>query len=305
MAIIEVANLYKNYGQVKAVQGVSFSVQKGEIFGILGPNGAGKTTTLEILEGLRSADMGEVKIGGADVLRQPQKVKQIIGVQLQSESFFDNLTLKELLELFGKIYQKKVAAYDLLQKVDLLEKAHTQHKTLSGGQQRRFSIAASLVNQPQVLFLDEPTTGLDPQARRYAWELIKQIRQSGITIVLTTHYMEEAEYLCDRVAVMDHGKIVDIGAPFELIQTVFVKNHITFSSKKFIAHSDLERLYGVTNVAKKENGTYHLETNDPEATLFKLLQESYDQNLGLYNLDLRRPNLEDVFIYLTGHKLRE
>ncbi len=305
MSIIEVTNLYKNYGQVKAVQGVSFFVQKGEIFGILGPNGAGKTTTLEILEGLKSADLGEVNIAGFDVLRQPQMVKEIIGVQLQSESFFDSLTLKELLELFGKIYQKEVAAYDLLKKVDLLEKAHAQHKTLSGGQQRRFSIAAALVNQPQVLFLDEPTTGLDPQARRYAWELIREIRKSGITIVLTTHYMEEAEYLCDRVAIMDHGKIVDIGAPAELIQTIPVKNYITFSSKKFIAQSDLERLYGVTGAAKKENGTYSLTTKDPEATLFRLLQDSYDAKLGLYNLGLRRPNLEDVFIHLTGHKLRE
>ena len=217
MPVIEVKDLHKNYESVRAVNGVSFEVESGEIFGILGPNGAGKTTTLEILEGLKSADAGRVIIDGLDALKQTAQVKNIIGVQLQSESFFENLNLIELLELLASFYPpspkamadsaglrgKKINAVELLRKVDLVEKAYSYYNNLSGGQQRRFSIAATLVSAPKVLFLDEPTTGLDPQSRRYIWELIKQIRKNGATIILTTHYMEEAEVLCDRVAIMD------------------------------------------------------------------------------------------------------
>src|SRR3989338_4185343 len=304
MLIIEVKNLHKNYGNVKAVQGIDFAVEKVEIFGILGPNGAGKTTTLEILEGLNYADVGSVTIVGLDALKQTQAVKKKIGVQLQSEAFFENLQLVELLDLFASFYRTKVNALELLEKVDLQEKAYAYYANLSGGQQRRFSIAASMVNNPEVLFLDEPTTGLDPQARRYVWELIKRIKQTGTTIILTTHYMEEAQLLCNRIAIMDHGKIVKIGSPEELIDSLLARHIISFSSDKYIANEDLRIIYGVKNV-RKENGTFHLETEDPNATLYRLLQDSYNSKNNLSNLDIHRPNLEDVFIFYTGHTLRE
>ena len=304
MSIIEVRDLYKSYGEVKAVRGVSFAVEKGEIFGILGPNGAGKTTTLEVLEGLNKADSGTVTIAGFDALKQTQEVKHKIGVQLQSESFFDKLQLVELLDLFASFYNKKIEALGLLKKVDLLDKAYAYYKDMSGGQQRRFSIAITLVNQPEILFLDEPTTGLDPQSRRYVWELIKQIRDSGTTVILTTHYMEEAEVLCDRVAIMDHGVIIKTGTPKELISSLPVKNTISFAAEKYVAIGDLELLCGVKK-AVRENGVYILETADPSATLYRLLQDAYDRKLDITDLHLHKPTLEDVFIHYTGHALRE
>lgn len=215
--VLEVRNLKKRYGELAAVDGVSFSVRNKEIFGILGPNGAGKTTTLECIETLVAFDEGDIKVGGRDVRSSPQKVKEIIGVQLQSSSFFDRLTLVELLELFGELYGRKVDALGLLGEVELQEKRKSEVKELSGGQKQRFSIAAALVNEPLVLFLDEPTTGLDPQARRHLWSVVRRIRDEGTTIVLTTHYMDEAEELCDRVAIMDRGKIATLDEPHVLI----------------------------------------------------------------------------------------
>ncbi len=215
--ILEVQNLVKRYADLEAVKGISFSVQKQEIFGILGPNGAGKTSTLEMIETLRTIDNGEVRLNGLDAKTQPQEVKRVIGVQLQSSSFFDKLNLKELLELFGEMYGRQVDPIQLLREVELEDKAKVQVALLSGGQKQRFSIAAALVNEPVVIFLDEPTTGLDPQSRRHLWGVIKRIRSEGKTIVLTTHYMEEAEELCDRVAIMDQGKIIALDKPRELI----------------------------------------------------------------------------------------
>src|SRR5437660_2722055 len=205
---IVVDGLRKRYGSLVAVDGISFRVKDREIFGLLGPNGAGKTTTVEILEGLRQADSGRAVVAGIDVRKEPQRVKGLIGVQLQASAFFDFLNLVELLDMFAALYQRQVDARALLRRVDLEEKASSRVKTLSGGQKQRFSIATALVNEPQVLFLDEPTTGLDPQARRNLWELADSIRAEGRTIVLTTHYMDEAEPLCDRVPHMDHGKIL-------------------------------------------------------------------------------------------------
>lgn len=216
--ILEVRNLKKRYGDLVAVDGVSFSVTRQEIFGILGPNGAGKTTTLEMIETLRPIDSGDVLLDGIDVRKSPQEVKRRIGVQLQSSSFFDKLNLRELLLLFGEIYGRKVDPMKLLEEVELQDKIKAHVAQLSGGQKQRFSIAAALVNEPLVLFLDEPTTGLDPQARRHLWGVIKRIRTEGKTIVLTTHYMEEAEELCDRVAIMDMGKIIALAPPNELIR---------------------------------------------------------------------------------------
>ena len=218
--VLQVDDLVKWYGGVTAVDGVSFSVHAREIFGILGPNGAGKTTTLECIETLRTVDAGTILLGGLDVRRQAQEVKRIIGVQLQSSSFFDKLSLAELLVLFGGMYGRHVDPLALLDEVELRDRARSQVVQLSGGQKQRFSIAAALVNDPVVIFLDEPTTGLDPQARRHLWGVIKRIRSEGKTIVITTHYMDEAEELCDRVAIMDAGKIIAMAPPHEMIDAL-------------------------------------------------------------------------------------
>jgi ABC-2 type transport system ATP-binding protein len=218
--ILIVRDLRKRYGSLQAVDGVSFEVREGEIFGILGPNGAGKTTTLEMIEGMRPIDSGSATVDGVDVARDPRGVKARIGIQLQASAFFDELTLVELLDLFGELYGRNVDAAGLLASVELSEKAGSQVRTLSGGQKQRFSIAAALVNEPRVLFLDEPSTGLDPQARRHLWGLIRDIRERGHTVVLTTHYMEEAEELCDRVAIMDGGRIIALDTPQGLVDAL-------------------------------------------------------------------------------------
>ena len=248
--IITVTDLRKTYGSLTAVDGVSFDVGEGEVFGILGPNGAGKTTTLEMIEGMRPIDAGEAIIDGVDVTADPREVKRRIGIQLQSSAFFDELTLVEILDLFGRLYEREVDPTGLLALVDLTEKAKSQVRTLSGGQKQRFSIASALVNDPRVLFLDEPTTGLDPQARRHMWGLVRSIRESGHTVVLTTHYMEEAEELCDRVAIMDRGRIIALDTPQRLVDGLVGRG---------FTKARVERL----------------------------------------------ANLEDVFIDMTGHELRE
>lgn len=220
--IIQVRNLTKRYGDLVAVDGISFEVSRGETFGILGPNGAGKTTTLEMIEGLKRASSGTILVDGLDVAHQTHGVKSIIGVQLQASTFFESLTLRELLVLFAALYGRTVDPMVLLAEVQLTEKADSQVKELSGGQKQRFSIAVGLVNDPKVLFLDEPTTGLDPQARRNLWELVQQIKRRGTTVVLTTHYMDEAEVLCDRIAIMDHAHIVALDTPKDLMHQLGV-----------------------------------------------------------------------------------
>ncbi|MBQ13926.1 MAG: ABC transporter ATP-binding protein [Gammaproteobacteria bacterium] len=226
MSIIEVKNLAKKYPlpddsskTFYAVAGISFSIEAGEIYGILGPNGAGKTTTLEMLEGLIDIDEGSAFIDGIDVGSNPFEVKEIIGVQLQSNEYFDNLSLIELLTLFATLYDRSIDAINLLEKVQLVEKAQAKPANLSGGQKQRFSIACALANNPKVLFLDEPTTGLDPQAKRNLWDLVLQLNSNGMTVVLTTHNMEEAESLCQRIAIMDHGNVVAEDTPQNLILT--------------------------------------------------------------------------------------
>ncbi len=238
--IIEVKNLTKKYGSFTAVNGISFSVEKGEVFGILGPNGAGKTTTLEMIEGLRDITSGTISVDGLNVKKQREEVKKIIGVQLQTTGFFENLTLKELLVMYGTLYNMKVDPMAILEEVELSEKANAQTVTLSGGQKQRFSIALALANDPKVMFLDEPTTGLDPQARRHLWTLIQQIQEKGKTIVLTTHYMEEAEELCQRVAIMDHGEIVQLDTPDNLIDALLQKG---FSKKRVEKQANLEDVF--------------------------------------------------------------
>jgi ABC-2 type transport system ATP-binding protein len=248
--IISVKNLVKQYGSFEAVKGIGFEVQEGEIFGLLGPNGAGKSTTLEIMETLRLKTSGEVLIGGFDIDKEPNEIKQIIGVQLQTSGFYPALKLVELIELFAGLYNRNVSPMELLKKVNLEDKAKSVFKSLSGGQKQRFSIATTLINNPKIIFLDEPTTGLDPQARRNLWELIKEIRLQGTTIVITTHYMDEAEILCDRVAIMDAGKLISLDSPDRLID--------------------------------------------------QLLQTGFERQK-----ESKGANLEDVFIQMTGHALRE
>lgn len=238
--VLKVKNLKKAYGDFQAVKGVSFDVAPGEVFGILGPNGAGKTTTLEMIEGLRPIDSGKVTVDGVDVAQDPYKVKERIGVQLQSAAFFDNLTLVELLKLFGDLYHESVHPMHLLREVNLEDKAKSKAKSLSGGQRQRFSIATTLVNQPVIIFLDEPTTGLDPQARRNLWELVKQIKEKGTTVVITTHYMEEAEVLCDRIAIMDDGKIVAMDTPAKLIDQLLKRG---FKPRRTVAKATLEDVF--------------------------------------------------------------
>lgn len=238
--IIDVHGLTKRYGDQTVVKGIDFSVAKGEIFGILGPNGAGKTTTLEMLEALRTIDDGTAVIDGIDVAKHPKKIKDIIGIQLQSTNFYDHLTLTEQLKMFASLYGSKVDVAALLAKVQLTEKARNYVEQLSGGQKQRFAIASTLVNSPKVLFLDEPTTGLDPQARRNLWELIKQIREEGVTIVLTTHYMDEAELLCDRLAIMDNGQIITTDSPHNLIQQLLKRG---FKKKQVVEQANLEDVF--------------------------------------------------------------
>jgi ABC-2 type transport system ATP-binding protein len=240
-ALLQVNNLRKTYADgFEAVKGVSFSVKRGEVFGILGPNGAGKTTTLEMIEGLRSISSGNVVLDGIDVQKDPYAVKERIGIQLQSSSFFQNLNLLELLKLFNDLYHADSDPLELLREVDLEEKAKSQVKALSGGQKQRFSIATTMVNKPVAIFLDEPTTGLDPQARRNLWELVQQIQKKGTTVIMTTHYMEEAQVLCDRVAVMDEGMIIAEGTPELLIKQLLGRG---FKPKQKVEPATLEDVF--------------------------------------------------------------
>jgi len=238
--MIEVRDLKKRYGDKQAVDGVSFSVKKGEIFGILGPNGAGKTTTLEMMETLRPIDSGTVIIDGVDVAKNPQKIKYMIGVQPQSPAFQDKTKLKEVIELFAAAYGEKVDVMKFLRDVDLEEKADSYYESLSGGQKQRLSITTALVHGPKVFFLDEPTTGLDPQARRHLWELIEDVRKRGISVIMTTHYMDEAEVLCDRIAVMDNGKIVAIDTPKNLIKQLLGRG---FKKDQHVEQANLEDVF--------------------------------------------------------------
>lgn len=239
-AMVVVKNLKKRYGEKQAVDGVSFSVKKGEIFGILGPNGAGKTTTLEMMETLRPIDEGTVEIDGIDVSKNPHKIKYLIGVQPQSPAFQDKTKLTEVVEMFGAAYGERVDPMEFLRDVELEEKATNYVEDLSGGQKQRLSITTALVHGPKVFFLDEPTTGLDPQARRHLWELIEKVRDKGISVIMTTHYMDEAEILCDRIAVMDNGKIIAIDTPKNLIKQLLDRG---FTKKQHVEQANLEDVF--------------------------------------------------------------
>ena len=238
--IISVKNLVKNYGAFRAVKSISFDVYEGEIFGLLGPNGAGKSTTLEIIETLREKTSGEVIVDGIDLDKYPGEIKKLIGVQLQSSGFYPGLNLVELIKLFGGLYNRDVDPMSLLKKVNLEDKAKSKSKELSGGQRQRFSIATTLINNPKIVFLDEPTTGLDPQARRNLWNLIREIRDNGATVILTTHYMDEAEQLCDRIAIMDEGEIIKLDSPDKMIDELVASG---FQRPKEVKAANLEDVF--------------------------------------------------------------
>ncbi len=238
--IISVKDLVKNYGKFQAVKGISFDVYEGEIFGLLGPNGAGKSTTLEIIETLRDKTSGKIIVDGLDLDKEPKKIKKIIGVQLQASGYYPGLNLVELIDMFCGLYNTKTDPLALLDMVSLRDKAKNKYKEMSGGQKQRFSIATTLINKPKIIFLDEPTTGLDPQARRNLWELIKRIREGGTTVIITTHYMDEAEQLCERVAIMDEGRIIALQSPDKLIDDLVASG---FDRPKVTKAANLEDVF--------------------------------------------------------------
>jgi ABC-2 type transport system ATP-binding protein len=300
---IDAQDLRKRYGEVQAVDGITFQVERGEVFGMLGPNGAGKTTTVEIVEGLRTADSGRVTVLGQDVARETRAVKERIGVQLQQPTLMPRLTAAEVLALFGSFFERSRPIDDLIRMVGLEESRDRLAGTLSGGQQQRLSVALALVNQPEVVFLDEPTTGLDPQARANLWDLIETIRAEGATVLLTTHYMEEAEKLCDRVAIVDHGRIVALDTPRRLIDSNFAETAVIFQMRAAPVEA-LERLTGVRRV-ETDMDEVTLYSADVPATMAALLDFTRGLGQPLENLYVRGATLEDVFLRLTGRRLRE
>jgi len=303
-AYVQVEQLRKTYGDLTAVDGISFTIEQGEVFGLLGPNGAGKTTTLEIMEGLRSSDSGRVSISGMELPGAFDQLKQIIGVQLQATSLYDRIEVAEVLALFGSYYEKSLSVDELLKLVSLEEKRKDYVKNLSGGQLQRLALALALVNDPRLVFLDEPTTGLDPQARQNLWTIIERMKGEGRTVILTTHYMEEAERLADRVAVIDHGKIIAMDSPRALIRLLDTGGKIVCSVAGTLP---LEQLHNTPDIAKitQENGRLTLEVHDTKGALTLLLSIAGEHAIELEDLHVSRPNLEDVFLHLTGRHLRE
>ena len=301
--VIQVDKLSKSYGDLRAVDNLSFDVGKGEIFGFLGPNGAGKTTTLTILEGLRRPDQGRVTVLGMDVTRETREIKRRIGVQLQSTSLLLDLTVFEQVRLFARLYGCRPGRGEilaLLGEVGLTDKSSALPEQLSDGQQQRLALALALINRPELIFLDEPTTGLDPQSRRALWQLIRNLRDGGRTVVLTTHYMEEAEALCDRVGIIDSGKLVALDTPGALINRLAGLSSITTSA--YMPLADLRSLPYVTNV-HRDGARLHFQTGDVATTLRTILDLAEQHQLQLHDLHIKQPNLEDVFLNLTGRTI--
>ncbi len=303
---VRVEGLVNRFGDVTAVDGISFSVKSGEIFGILGPNGAGKTTTLEIIEGLQQPTQGSITVLGLDVLKKSAQVKARIGVQLQSSAYHDHLTLKEILALLGSFYPKRVSPGSLLEQVGLLDKADSRVNQLSGGQKQRFTVAASLVNEPELVILDEPTTGLDPQARRNLWEMVRDIHQRGVTVVLTTHYMEEAEALCQRLAIMDRGRLLTVDEPRSLINRLDATYAVKLVVADPLTESQIASLNGgVEFVQAVGDNAYLLRLRNTPRALGAILDEIVRSEITLEHLEITPVTLEDVFLELTGNELRD
>jgi ABC-2 type transport system ATP-binding protein len=302
--VIRVRGLVKRYADITAVDGIDFEVRAGEVFGLLGPNGAGKTTTVEILEGLRAPDAGEAVVLGIDIAKDPEPLKPRIGISLQTASMYPKLTVVEIIDLFRSFYATSRPTDELIDMLELGEKRNSRTKELSGGQRQRLAVALALVNDPELIFLDEPTTGLDPAARRALWDLIRGLKAKGRSVLLTTHYMEEAEILCDRLAIMDHGRILEMGTVDELISKRFKERAVRFDTIDGIDDASLEKLAAVTSV-KHDDDAVLLYSSDVAATVGALLALTEARGLEPQNLGIRRATLEDVFLDLTGRALRD
>ena len=302
--ILQVENLVKHYGDVQAVRGVSFSVEEGEVFGLLGPNGAGKTTTVEILEGLRTLDSGRVSVCGLDPQRDPDALKQEIGAALQATALPDKMRVIEAIRLFASFYKRHRDPQELLKRFGLDDKKNSFYNQLSGGQKQRLALAMALVNDPRVCFLDEPTAGLDPQVRREIYDVIEELRHDKKTVLLTTHYIEEAERLCDRVAIIDHGKVIAFGTPRELKDRSSGTTRIEVRLSKPASDGILKTLEGVVD-ARELDGAYVLHSQRPPQTIVSLVKQLEAQGNELVSLEIATPSLEDVFIEMTGRRLRD
>ena len=302
--ILRVRGLVKRYGRATAVDGVGFAIRRGEIFGLLGPNGAGKTTTIEMIEGIRRPDAGEIIVDGLDARRKRRAVQARIGVQLQATSLFEELTVRETVALFGSFYPKALAPDALLAEVALADKARARPQDLSGGQRQRLALALALVNDPSLIFLDEPTSGLDPQSRRMLWDTVLRLRERGKTVVLTTHFMDEAQTLCDRIAIMDHGRIIAEDTPTGLVGMLGASATIECALAPAIAPEALRALLNVTDARTGTERTL-LYTTNLEATLVALLRLAAEHGARIDHLQVHTPTLEDVFLKLTGRGLRD
>ena len=303
-AVLKVENLTKRYGEVEAVRGISFQVAEGEVFGLLGPNGAGKTSTIEILEGLRDPDGGVLSVCGYDPRTQATELKHEIGAALQSTSLPDKIRVIEAIRLFASFYKRRRSPDDLLKRFGLEEKRNAFYNQLSGGQKQRLALAMALVNDPKVLFLDEPTAGLDPQVRREIYDIIEELKREKKTIVLTTHYIEEAERLCDRVAIVDHGKLISEGTPRDLKQSSGDKTRIEVRLARPETEAVLKGLEGVSD-CRALNGGFVLHCQRPPQAIVSLVKHLEAQGNELVSLEISTPSLEDVFIELTGRRLRD
>jgi ABC-2 type transport system ATP-binding protein len=302
--VVEVENLRKSYGPVEAVRGISFVIERGEVFGLLGPNGAGKTTTIEILEGLRSRDGGRVSVCGFDPAVHTSRLKERLGIQLQQTALPEKITVEEALRLFSSFYERRLDADALLEWFGLTEKRRAFYEGLSGGQQQRLALALAMVNDPDVVMFDEPTAGLDPQSRREIYSLIARLRDERRTVLLTTHYIEEAELLCDRVAVVDHGRIIAAGTPRQLIQQSQQSTRIEFVPRSPIPAEQLRELECAAEV-HIHDGRYTIRSRQAPRTLMALMRLLLAENNEVLEVHVERPSLEDVFIELTGRRLRD
>lgn len=303
MAIIDVKHLLKTYGSIKAVNDVSFEVHEGEIFGMVGPNGAGKTTTIECIEGLRKPDAGEVHVLGLDPQREGRILRERIGIQLQESELQDHIRVKEAIRLFSSFYKSPIREESLLEKLGLTGIQNAYYGNLSGGQKKRLFIALALVGDPEIVFLDELTTGLDPQGRRVMWDLVRSIREEGKTVVMTTHYMEDAERLCDRVAIIDHGRIVALNRPEILIQRLGAEKKVVFTVANLFKPEPLQTLPGVTRI--KQNGERIIVWGKGDDLLPNIVKIAEKQGWKLKNLRLMQPTLEDVYLSITGREVHD